>query len=111
MNNKGSGLIDYILVFPILFFLIFGLVDFRNVIVNKKQLSKDMEYIIELYKEDNIERILSYSHENDFKVNYSKIENGVEFTLNKNIFLKTPFIDKFIDNPYQIIIKKLLENE
>lgn len=111
MNNKGSGLIDYILVFPILFFLIFGLVDFRNVIVNKKQLSKDMEYIIELYKEDNIERILSYSHENDFKVNYSKIENGVEFTLNKNIFLKTPFIDKFIDNPYQIIIKKILENE
>ena len=106
-DNAGISAMTFLFVVPILFVIVCFIIDFVIIYKAKDQLKDDLEYIVALYEDGNKARILSYSHEHNFKANYSKVEDGIKFTLIKEIELKTPVGKHILKSPYKIEVTKV----
>ena len=112
MENEGIKSMSFLFIIPILF--IVGCLGFDFVLIYKQkiELKDNLDYVIDLYKEDNINRILSFSDENDFKTNYYKTEdNKIEFVLTKKIPFKTPVPKVIFGEVYNIEVKKVIDTK
>ena len=111
MKNEGVSALSFLFIVPLLFVIICFIVDFTVIYKEKRKLNSNMNTVIDLYKDGNISRILSYSHEQDFIANYVEQENGVKFTLTKKIELKTPVGKHVFGELYELKISKTVTNE
>ena len=105
-DNEGISAMAFLFIVPLLFVIGCFILDFVIIYKEKSKLNDNMEYIIALYEDGNKARILSYSHENNFKANYSKVEDGIKFTLIKEIELKTPVGKHILGSPYKLEVTK-----
>ena len=48
-DNKGQALVEFVLIVPILIFILLALIDIGNVIINKYKLEDNLSTIVELY--------------------------------------------------------------
>ena len=112
MENEGIKSMSFLFMVPLLFIIGCIGLDFVLIYKQKSELNKDLNYIIDLYKENNITRILSYSDENDFKTSYYKVEgNKMEFVVTKEVKFKTPVPKVVYGELYKIEIKKVIDIE
>lgn len=109
-NERFSGL-AFLFIVPLLFVIICLIVDFTVIYKEKRKLNDNMNIIVDLYRDGNISRILSYSHEQEFSVSYVEQENGVKFTLTKKIKTKTPVGKHVFGDLYELKISKIVTNE
>ncbi len=107
-NQKGQALIEFILVLPVLLLVLCALIDFGTIIYNKYTLENEMDYIVDLYKNDEKNRIITYSKEKEFKSEVTKANNEITFKITKNIKVSTPVLNKIIGNPYKIEINRVI---
>lgn len=106
-DNEGISAMAFLFIVPLLFVIGCFILDFVIIYKEKSKLNDNMEYIIALYEDGNTSRILAYSHENNFKANYVKEENGdIKFTLKKEIELKTPVGKHILGSPYKLEVTK-----
>ena len=111
MKNEGLSALSFLLIVPLLFVIICLIVDFTVIFKEKNKLKDNMEYVIALYDDGNTNRILSYSHEQNFKANYYVEEKEIKFVLTKEIELKTPVGTHIFGNPYKIELTKVVTKE
>lgn len=108
MKNKGQALVEFILVLPIMLLIICAIIDFGTIFYNKYTLENDMDYIVDLYKNNDISRIITYSNEKYLKFNFTKTNNEVELVITKNIKINTPVLNNIISNPYKLEVKRTI---
>jgi len=108
MKDKGQALIEFVLVLPILLLILCALIDFGTIFYNKYTLENELDYIIDLYKNDNETKITSYAQEKKFKANYVVENNDITFTIIKDIKINTPGLNKILGNPYKLKISRTI---
>lgn len=110
MNRKGQALIEFVLIMPILLFILLAIFDFGMILSNKTNLSSISEDIVTLYK--NGESISSIKEEyknikievTNYKSKYKKI------TIEKDVKVFTPGLSNILGKEYPIIIERVIPN-
>lgn len=110
MNNKGQALVEFVLILPIMVFILLSLVDFGNILYSKNKLENDATDIIRIINNNN-EQELQEIYPNikvsieDYKDDYKKV------ILSSNIKVNTPILDKILGNPCKITTERIITDE
>ena len=110
MNRKGQALVEFVLILPVFLMILFTIVDFGILLYSKNELQNQSADIIRMVQ--NGEKLSDVSEVypkvniklEDYKESYQKI------TLTKDIELITPFLDKFLGNPCEIEVERIIPN-
>ena len=105
-NTKGQALIEFILILPILLILTIGVFDLFNIQNKKYDLENDLDYITELYMNNNEDEINTYLNKNDITLEKNINGEFIELKLTKKVKLITPLLNKVLDNPTIISVKR-----
>ena len=105
-NTKGQALLEFILILPILLILTIGVFDLFNIQNKKYDLENDLDYITELYMNNNEDEINTYLNKNDITLEKNINGEFIEIKLTKKVKLITPLLNKVLDNPTIISVKR-----
>lgn len=105
-NTKGQALIEFILILPILLILTIGIFDLFNIQNKKYDLENDLDYITELYMNNKEDEINTYLNKNDITLEKNINGEFIELKLTKKVKLITPLLNKILDNPTIISVKR-----
>lgn len=107
VNNKGQALIEFVLLLPIIIFIIFGIIDFGIIFNEKNTLENNSLDIINLYNNgEKIENIKGIYKDKNIKI--EELENYYKISITKNINLITPGLDRIFGSPYQIKTERVV---
>ena len=65
MNKKGQALVEFIIILPVIIFIIMLLVDFMTIFSYKNKLESNMNNVTILYKENKIDEINQITNSNN----------------------------------------------
>ena len=92
MNNKGQTLVLFVLILPIIIFIMLLVIDVSNMFITKQELNNInkivLNYGLDIIEEENIDRKLEELINKNISVNEHtiRIDNGIiEIDLKKNI--------------------------
>ena len=108
---KGQALVEFIIIAPIFIMMMMAVIDLGNVIYKKYHLENDLDYIVDLYREGRITQINNYSNKNDFKTNITNDSEITTIELSKEVAIYTPILNIIMDNPYKIIVDRVIYSE
>lgn len=60
MDRKGQALIEFIIILPVIIYLLMVIVDFSSILIKKNGLESKMNDVVSLYKEGKSEEISDY---------------------------------------------------
>ena len=107
MNKRGQALVEFVLILPVLIFIIFTAIDFGIVFNEKNHLENDSLDIINLYNKgtsiDELENIYK-----KYDISVTDDTNYYNIKISKNIKLRTPGLGKIMGNPYKIEIERVV---
>ncbi len=110
-NRRGQALVEFIIVLPVLMFLIMGVVDFGNIIYKKYQLENEIDYIADLYLQGKENDILSYAARKKMTVHYHQTEEMVTIDLEQRVSIVTPGLNQILGNPYLVKVSRVIYDE
>ncbi len=116
LDKKGQALIEFVLILPILIMLIFAVIDFGTIFVNKNELENALSLVNDLEKEDinynNIYLLVNEKRSKEISVNVSLIDSGyITITLERKIDIITPGLNLILNDPYVVNVKRVIKYE
>ena len=113
-NKRGQALVEFVIILPVIIFIIMGLVDTIVIFTHKNNAESKMADVIELYKDnesdENITKFIqkdlksaSFKSNKDAKYSYLEITDNYEFI--------TPGLSTILGNPYKITTERVILNE
>lgn len=116
MNKRGQALIEFVLLLPILIFLIFAIIDFGRIVYTKNHLESKASDLISLIQEqDSYDEMVEAINKNNpyqikLRLNYD--DSGyLTIDLSGVVELITPGLNLILGNPYEIKITRVLPYE
>lgn len=115
--NRGQALVEFVLLLPILVFLLFGLIDFGRITYTKNYLesktSDALMYLENDYTFDGTVKALNAkSKGNPIKLSLMYGNDGyVTITLTENLRLLTPGLNLILKDPYPVKVERVIKNE
>ena len=107
MNNKGQALVEFVLILPVLIFIVFAVIDFGMIYSGKSNLENDSTDIIYLFKDGTtIDEIRNIYSENI--INVSTNENYYKFRISTAVNLITPGLNRILGDPYVIYVERVV---
>ncbi len=116
MNSRGQALVEFVLILPVLIFLLFLLVDFGRIMYQKNHLeNKTDDIIMELEKGSSYDTIVTRLNEKEqekvqLKLTYGS-DNYLTIEVVGNTTLLTPGLNLILGNPYQTVVKRVVPYE
>ena len=108
MNMNGHALVEFIIILPVIIFIIMLLVDFMTIISYKNKLESNMNNVTILYKENKIDEINQITN-NQF--NYQIKDNYTYLQITEDYKTITPGLSLVLGNPYVIKCERVILNE
>lgn len=107
MNRKGQALVEFVLILPVLIFILFVIIDFGIIFSTTHKLENDSMDIIGLFKNgtslDGIKEVYS-----DVKIDISDEGEYYRFTVSTSINLITPGLNRIMGDPYIVDVERVL---
>ena len=107
MNRKGQALIEFVLILPILIFILFAVIDFGLIFNAKNTISNDSLDIVNLFKNGNslseIKKIYS-----DLDIEISNDQKYYTVKVTTSINLITPGLNKILGDPYIVNVERIV---
>ena len=108
MNRKGQALVEFVLIMPVLIFIIFVIVDFGTIFNNRSSLSSVSDDIVDMYKNgDSIDDIKNIYKDVNIELSNYK-EKYVKIKIEKSVNLVTPGLGKILDDPFIIKVERVI---
>ena len=107
MNRKGQALIEFVLILPVLIFILFAVIDFGMIFSTKNTVENDSLDIVSLFKNGtSIDEIRKIYSENDIRI--SNDGEYYVFKITTSINLITPGLNKILGDPYIINVERII---
>lgn len=97
MNKKGQALVEFIIILPIMIFVLLAIVDFGIMSYNKNRLENMIDDVSKMYKNnETTEEINKFIKDNDKDITYqiNNKEKYITIKLSKKYKSIAPGIDK-----------------
>ena len=104
-DNKGQALVEFVLIVPILIFILLALIDIGNVIINKYKLEDNLSTIVELYQNNKHDEINTLAENKGIVVSYTTIK------LKKNVVIMTPGLNNILGHQMVLETERSVYNE
>lgn len=113
MNKKGQALVEFIIIMPVMIFILMVIVDLGTITYNKNKMENMTNDIKKMYEnEETEEEINRFIKKNDKNISL-KIEKNNKYTtikLEEKYDYLTPGLDKIMKNN-KIIVEREIYNE
>ena len=86
MNKKGQALVEFIIILPVIIFIIMMIIDFMMIFAYKNELENDMNNVVKVYSKNKEE--ISNITEN--KITIKEDDKYLNITISKNYQTITP---------------------
>ena len=111
LNNKGQALVEFVIIAPILIFIIMSIIDVGNIVLKKMKLEDNLNTVVELYEKGNYEVISSLSNKESFNYDLNKQNNMTVITLKQDIKVNTPILNLILKDNYKIKTSRTIYDE
>ncbi len=103
-NKKGQALVEFVLILPVLIFLILAFIDVSRLMIMKNHLESVLSQVDK--DTDKVE-------DKEYEIQISKKNDGdkVEVELKSCLEVTTPGLNKILGNPACCTTSKIIENE
>ena len=112
-NKKGQALVEFIIILPILLFIVLIVIDFGIILSNKNRMESIMNDIELMYKNnETVETINNFVDKNidDTYLEIKPNENYINILLDKNYDFITPGLSKIFGDNYKIKVERTMYN-
>ncbi len=109
-DKRGQALVEFLIIIPVIVFIILCLIDVGNIIINKNKLEDEMSEVIDLYSANRLSEINQYALLNNFKVTYDKEGNYIIIKISKEVSIKTPGLNNILGKEMTIETKREIYN-
>jgi len=107
MNRKGQALIEFVLILPVLLFILFAIIDFGVIFSTKSNLENDSADIISLFKSGtSLTEIKEMYLDNSISV--SNDGKYYRFTISTSVNLITPGLNRILGDPYLVNVERIV---
>lgn len=107
-NNKGQALVEFIIVLPILIFLIISIIDLGNIMIKTYSLNEDLDTVSDMYISGSLDDIENYVAANNISISYKSEDEFTTITLKKNVKIMSPMLNIAFGKNYDIKASKTL---
>jgi len=104
MNKKGQALVEFVLVLPILIFMILAFIDIGKLMIMKNHLESVLSSV-------EIDTTLVEDKEYDVKFTREEVGDSVTIKLESCIDITTPGLGKIIGDPACSTTSKIIRKE
>ena len=101
-NKKGQALVEFVLILPVLIFMILAFIDIARLMIMKNHLESVLN---EVSKDTKVIEDKEYEIKLSQKIN----ENNVEIELKSCLEVTTPGLNKILGNPACVTTSKIIE--
>lgn len=109
-DNKGQALVEFILITPVLVFILLAIIDVGNIVISKYKLENHLDIVVELYKnKDN--SLQNYVSKNKLNITYEQDAKYTTIIIKDTLVVKTPGLNNIIGKNYEIETKRTIYNE
>lgn len=108
---KGQALVEFVIIIPIFFIILFSAIDLGNIIYKKYQMENDLDYVVDLYRQNKTNEIDSYVNKQELILKTEKTEETVKISLEKIVKINTPGMNIVLNNPYKIVVDRVIYDE
>lgn len=107
-NRKGQALIEFLMLLPVLFFIIMAVFDFGNILYHRYRLENKLDSIADLYSNGDQEKLEEYLKKNNLVLN-TEIENHyLTLSVREEISIYTPGLGVILGSPCKIDATKTI---
>ena len=114
MNRKGQALVEFVIILPLIVFMLLAVIDIGKIFYTKNTLENKLNDIVTMYENgDNLD-IIKKNLDKDVKKSALTIEDKEKdrtFIISKKVEIITPGLNLIFKNPYEIKVKRVIYNE
>ena len=114
-NNKAQALIEFVMILPILLFIVFLSIDFGRIFYAKNHLENLTTDVIDRLEAkedyDSINKYLKDTKSNTTLSLSYKTNNYLTIKLETDLVLFTPGLNKILKNPYNVVCERTIRYE
>ena len=99
-SRKGQALVEFVIILPVLLLIIISMVDFGNLLFQKYQLEKNLEYVSDLYLANDTNALEQEKQKLNIKT--EETESYVKLTIQKEANLASPILRRVLGEHYKI---------
>ena len=107
-NSKGQALVEFVIVVPILIFIIMAIIDIGNIVIKKMHLENNLNTVVSLYQDNDFDSIQSLKTRDNFNFVYNQNNEMTTIVLSQNIKIFTPFLNLIIGDNYTLETKRII---
>lgn len=107
-NDRGQALVEFVIIIPILIFVIMAIIDFGNIAFKKIKLENLLDEVVLFYENDEMQKINKLTKDNDVLFNYVNNANTTTITLKQNVRIFTPFLNLVLTDNYLLETKRVI---
>lgn len=114
MNKRGQAFVEFVIILPIVIFLLLAMIDIGKLLMNKNKLESNLNILtMEYQNHKNSEKLIEILKENNQKAelkvttegNYTKLE------IQEEVSIITPGLNLIFKTPYYIHVERMISNE
>ena len=109
--KKGQALVEFIIILPILLFMLLGVIDLGRIFYLRINLEEQIGEVIELDQEgkslEEIKKVL----DKDVEIEKKSDQEYINYTLEVKVDIITPGLNLIFDNPYNLKVSRSIFNE
>jgi len=114
-NQKGQALIEFVIILPVIIFLIFSFIDLGRIVLENNRLESLTTIVINKYNETKeYEQVLSYletiGYEN-VDISIKKSNNLMTVELTRDVNILTPGLNKILGEQYSVTVERTVNYE
>lgn len=107
MNRRGQALIEFVLILPVLLFILFAIIDFGMIFSKTNDLESDSSDIIQLFKNGtSVDELLVMYRDNN--LNITNEGEYYKFKISSSVKLITPGFNRIFGEPYVINVERIV---
>lgn len=111
-NKKGQALVEFIIIMPVMIYVLMGFIDLIIIASNKSNLDSKMNEVVSIYSQSNEKEINDYLNKDlknvEFRVSSDEKYTYIKSKMDYNFI--TPGLDKFFKDFY-IKSERVIINE
>ncbi len=108
-NNKGQALIEFVLLLPVIVFILFIVIDFASVFYKKNHLEGVLDDVVAMVENNKSnEEIINTIDDSSINYKISIDGNVATIELEQNIDFNTPFSDTIFKDGFIINTKRVV---
>lgn len=110
-SRRGQALIEFVLIVPVLIFILMAIIDISKVIINKYKLEDNLNVISDLYQNKEKDEIDTFAASKGIIVSYTTVGNYTTIKIKKNVVITTPGLNNILGKQMLIETERTIYNE